>query len=195
VAAYQSIGVPGYAESKWNLANIGTNDLSEGVAPGWSPVHGWQFNGSLGTYLKTGVIPDQTYSYVVRFTGHDTGDVNSVFGMYGTTESARIDLWCTPALGGMVWWYGESEQGYPPIVDQGVFGLAGSKPYRDGLVDGPDLAVTGWAEPGVELYIGAVNDDGAPRYQNTINIQAFAVYSCTLDEPQMQAIMEAVAHL
>lgn len=195
VAAYQSIGVPGYDESKWNLRNVGTNDLTEGIAPGWDAFHGWQFDASSGTHLKTGVIPDQNYSYVVRFTNHDTADVNSVFGMYGATESARIDLWCTPALGGMVWWYGTAEQGYAPITSQGIFGLAGSKPYRDGLVDGADLPLIGWAEPGVELYLGAVNDNGAPRYQNTVNIQAFAVYSCTLDEGQMAAVMAAMAHL
>ena len=193
VAAYQAIGVPGYAESKWNLANIGTNDLSEGIAPAWSPVHGWQFTDAGGTYLKTGIIPDENYSYVIRFTNHDVDDVNSMFGMYGTLSWSRVDLWGTgPA---MYWWYGTTEENRPPIATAGVFGLAGNQPYRNGLPDGAALAVAGWDEAAVEIYLGAVNDNGSPLYENTVNIQAFSIYSCPLTDTQMAAIMAAVAHL
>ena len=195
VAAYQAIGVPGYAESLWNLANIGTNDLTEGIAPGWDATDGWQFNTALGSYLKTGVIPLEMYSYVVRFTGHDTADVNSVFGMYSATAGAQIDLWTSIFAAGMVWWYSNNvDNARPPIVDQGVFGLAHNQPYRNGLPDGAAIAQN-WTEAAVEIYLGAVNGNGVTIWEDTVNIQAFAIYSCTLDATQMAAVMEAVAML
>lgn len=195
VAAYQAIGVPGYAESLWNLANLGTNHLTEGVAPAWDATDGWQFNASWGSYLKTGVVPDQNYSYVVRFTGHDTADVNSVFGMYSATGATEIDLWSSTITGGMVWWYGDNEDNTrPPIVSEGVFGLAGPQPYRNSLPDGAVIAAA-WTEAPVEIYLGAANNNGVPQYQNTVNVQAFSIYSCTLDGTEMAAVMDAAAML
>lgn len=195
VAAYQAIGVPGYAQSLWNLANIGTYDLSPGIAPGWSPIHGWQFNASLGTYLRTGVVPLESYSYIVRFTNHDITDVNSVFGMYGLADGAQIDLWASMGAGSMVWWIANDTDNYrPPIIDHGVFGLAAKQPYRNSLPDGAVIA-DAWTAPGIELYLGAVNNNGAPEWQDTVNIQAFAIYSCTLDATQMAAAMDAAAML
>lgn len=73
-AAYRAKGVASYAASLTNLANPGTNDATEGVAPSWAGATGWTFNGST-QHLLTGLSPtsDATWSALVRFSGAQIG--------------------------------------------------------------------------------------------------------------------------
>lgn len=81
IAAYLGKGTTSYADSKTNLANPGTYDLSPGVDPTWNAGSGWTFNGS-STYLDTGVVPTgQSWSYMVQYANAvDTGSWPYIFG-------------------------------------------------------------------------------------------------------------------
>ena len=196
VGAWQSVGVPCYAASLINLENPGTYDLTEGVAPGWTPATGWQFRTVSGTYLRTGVIPDRNSTNIVRFNNFTLHTPNSIFGAYGATSETQVDLWANDMGAGMCWWYGGDEGNFPPIVDWGVFGMAGPQPYRNGLADGVSAPGTGWTEACTGLYLGAVNNnDTGPIWNGDVDIQAFATYSCTLTPVQMLLIMMAMAWL
>lgn len=77
VAAYQPKGAADYAASKVNLANPGTYDLSDGVAPNWDTGTGWGFTGT--QYLE-----DTNYSpFIANFT-------LVFYGTYSTSATVAV---------------------------------------------------------------------------------------------------------
>ena len=75
VAAYQPKGAASYAASKVNLANPGTYNLSDGVAPNWDTGTGWGFT-------ETQYLEDTNYSpFIANFTW-------VFYGTYSTSVAA-----------------------------------------------------------------------------------------------------------
>jgi hypothetical protein len=195
VGAYQAISGPAsLGETLTNLANPGTYDLLEvaapfGTSPEWDGVHGWKFNSAQSNTLRTEIVPDRNYSYVVRFTNLNVYNTGGIFGTL--SMDAFVDLFPAYASGCMRWYHGTDILSREPMVTEGIFGLAGGQPYRNGLPDGAAGPGGGWAGLAGEVYLGSLG--GA--WFSDVYIQAFAMYSCTLTQVQMANVMDAVAML
>ena len=195
--AYQSIGVASYEASLVNLADPGTDDLTTTAAPAWNAAQGWVFTAANNTFLDTGIVPTKDYSWLVRFRALDETSVNSVVGEYSATNLSDIDLYALVAAGGMVFAHGIADEARAPVVDWGVFGMAGTQPYRNGAPDGAALSdAGGWTETAVSLYLGALNNNDTGSLWNAdVTIQAFCAASCILDAMSMMFISWAMASL
>lgn len=86
IAVYQPKGAASYAASKINLANPGTYDATEGVAPSWAAETGWTGNGST-MFLITG-LANSGYSIVFRYSGASL-NFRYFYGNTPTTGSYR----------------------------------------------------------------------------------------------------------
>lgn len=197
-AAYQPIGAANYAASLVNLAHPGTNDATEGTAPAWDAVNGWQFIKAFGTYLKTGLFPvtspigNRLWSIGVRFSGVSWAGgssplVGSGYFSYGLNlindgggGPASLN-WCAN---------GKYESAF---VANGVMFLAGTRAYLNGLY----LGDVNWAgyDPGLELYIGCGNAWAPDRHCNAYE-QAVVVYDTVVPtDAQVIAVSTAMAAL
>lgn len=90
IAAYQPKGAKNYEASKTNLANPGTYNAVDGVAPDFDVVSGWMFNGTdtTGHYLTIpykipGVGGGKTHSIILRLSNF-AGDGARVVDAGGT---------------------------------------------------------------------------------------------------------------
>jgi hypothetical protein len=194
--AYQAVNVADYATSLINLADPGTDDLTTTSAPAWNAARGWIFTNANSTFLDTGVIPTADYSWLVRFSSLDTTAVNSIMGEYSATSQSDIDLYPLVAAKGMIFAHGTDDVIRSPVVNFGVFGMAGRQPYRNGLPDGAAMTGAGWTEAAVSLYIGALNNaGGGAAWCADVYVQAVLIAACTLDPMSMLWISWAMNSL
>lgn len=185
VAAYAPKGAASYAASKTNLANPGTYDATEGVAPTWATGTGWTFNGTT-QYLKTGVVPASGWSAIISFSSA----TSYVFGEISNSASFAIH---PQRAGGLTWyWSGSSPLQVAPNVATAVLAIAGNKAYRNGTVETGDIpAWTGTTT--TDIYIAGYHDSALGSQGRTSgNIPAFAVYNTTLSAAQIAALTTAM---
>jgi hypothetical protein len=79
-----------------------------------------------------------------------------------------------------------------PRMYEGIIGLAGQQPYRNGLADGGAMGAWSTPESAYELYVGTLNINGAPGFYYSGYVQALAIYSSSLSPAQMTAVTEAM---
>src|SRR5512139_1777646 len=72
IAAYNAAGAVDYGAAKVNLANPGTYNLAEGVAPYWERGVGFIFDKSAGSYLNTGIVPTSGTTTLIRIQNCST---------------------------------------------------------------------------------------------------------------------------
>jgi hypothetical protein len=91
VAAYQAKGAADYATSKVNLANPGTHDLTDGVAPAFSDATGWTFDG-VTNYLTGDYGGEKTGgSFIIDYThGIYTNSSEYLFAAQGASHDRII---------------------------------------------------------------------------------------------------------
>jgi hypothetical protein len=97
LAAYQPKNASSYAASKMNIANPGTNDLSDGAAfPTWASATGWTFNGALSQLLviNSAIISAAPLSMVCRFYADNATGTLILLSIGDTDVDSffRIDL-------------------------------------------------------------------------------------------------------
>ncbi len=194
MAAYAPKGAASYAASKVNLANPGTYDAAEGVAPTWAAGTGWTFDGAT-QYLTTGVVPpdSQTRSMIIRIANHTGAGVWSILAGQQTYGGARnLLLGSTYASNAEYWSGGFLRQA--PLLATGTLAVAGNVAYRNGISDG-NLSDAGSSDTHFGIYIGACNYQNDPiRYGNG-SVLAFAFYNTTLTADQVAAVSTAMAAL
>ena len=184
VAAYQAIGAASLAASYVNLANPGTNDLTEGDAPTFDTSYGWDFNGS-SDVLYTGVVPTTDYTAIVRFSDGGTAD-NYIFGTFNNDTNAAFGIRANDGWGAKNY-YNAGDVWSNGGLTSGVFAIAGKAVYKDGAYSATIPAGSGsWTN---DLTIGGRNTApfGIAGYTNA-RIQAVAIYSTTLDATQIAEI-------
>lgn len=191
VAAYQPKGAASYAASLVNLANPGTYDATEGVAPTWDAATGWTFNGT--QYLKTGIIPEysQDQAALCRFAGLTEQD-HYLCGMY-QLNGRMFGLFVEFANNRVQYING---YGMPkaPFLSSGVLAVSGNRGYRNGIDEG--VTIYGWsAEPTRESFIGARNTNGSPLLFMSGSMSALAIYSDTLSAAEVAIVSAAMATL
>lgn len=192
-AAYQPKGAANQAASYIDLSGNG-NNAAVGVAPGWDAVNGWRFNG-VNQYLTTTFSPqnDQSQSMLVQFTNIVHGGAfESLCGLVGGAGLRyKIDIEVFAprvryANGGFV-------QINRNVVN-GNLAVAGNQGYWNGVADGG--AIGAWAGPtALVVYIGGANNAGLPGFYLEGDIQAMALYDCTLTGVQVATVETAMAAL
>lgn len=194
IAAYQPKGAASYAASKSNLANPGTYDAIEGVAPAWDAVNGWMFDG-VNNYLNTGVSPtaEGAYSMIARFsnaTGINGND--TLAGMYATQPVNRFFM--SPNYNGSqhIFGFGDTYVLSASQYSSGTIALTQDLGYINGFLEN-DLAATAASSVWISIYIGAFNREGAGASQYAqAYVQAFAIYNIVISAAQVSALTTAM---
>ena len=179
VGAYRAIGAASLAASKVNIANPGTNDLTEVTAVTWNAVTGWTAG-----VLNTGIVPASGYSALARYSGF-TGFDRRVFGAKGATGNSELSI--DPYY--MKFASGGEKEGSSQL-QTGVVGIAGQNGFREGAK--VVTAIPAWNAASVALYIRARNNNGTIDQFFNAPSQAFAIYNSTLIDAQMLAITDAM---
>lgn len=188
VAVYQPKGAASLAASRINLANPGTYDAADGVAPTFDPATGWAFDGA--KFLATGITAATGWSALVRFTDCTMIGYQTAIGAYnGANDRFQI----MPSFaGGKLYGNGGALIFDPPTaIAGGVMAIAGSAAYLDGIAESG--AMGAWDGPGAQIYIGSRN--AIPNDPFIGKIQAIAIYDSTLTAGQVAAISAAMAAL
>lgn len=193
VGVYRGLGAASFADSKVNLVNPGTNNLSTpGTAPGWAKSTGWTFDG-ISQYFATGLASDGDYTMIVRFSDTGASDDRALIGGYGGGDNRH---WGSPR-----WYDGKASIGYGDTFDvnvtasgwtSGVLAVSGNKLYRDGSAI---KTLSGAFSGTATLVIGALNDNGTIARYFPGKIQAAAIYSGRLSDSQVAEVSAAMAAL
>lgn len=189
--AYEAKNAPSYALSLTNLANPGTYNATEGVAPAWDTTTGWTGNGST-KYLKTGLVPQSSWSAFIRFDNCTVSVLECPFGsrQTGTNDNGMLLFLISTATYSPR--YGNIISDARTTTGNHVFGFAGTNRYWDG---DRNTDVNGNTTTTEELYIVACNNRGAMGYPITGNVIAFSVYNTVLSDAQAGALTTAMAAL
>lgn len=200
IAAYQPKGATSYAASKINLANPGTHDAIEGVAPTWNAATGWTFNGTtqwLDTGLNPGVEYTGQWSAFVLFSGATAVSYATIMG--GSNSAMSCGIFIQPNTAGGIRYFNPNGADRAGGLASGVVGVAGSSTfnrrggYRNGVKDA-DLMISPVALDG--FYIGCLRRFGVgPVGRRACSIQALAIYSTSLLEAASATISAAMAAL
>lgn len=193
VGVYRGLGAASFADSKVNLVNPGTNNLSTpGTAPGWAAGTGWTFNG-ISQYFATGLASDGDYTMIVRFSDTGASDDRVLIGGYGGGDNRH---WGSPR-----WFEDSASIGYGAsfVTDvtatgwtSGVLAVSGNKLYREGAAI---KTLSGAFSGTATLVIGALNDNGTIARYFPGKIQAVAIYSGRLSDYQVAEVSAAMAAL
>lgn len=195
ISAFQPIGAASYTASKSNLANPGTGDATDIIAPSWNATDGWVFNG-ITQVLNSNVVPGAGQSFIARYSGYVRTNDTWIIGHYlggniragfcannslawnfsGATE---VNTTATCNTSGNVCVVTET-QGYVDGVATG---------FSPGMFSGP---------ASMPMYMGARDREdaaGVPDSFAQVNMQACAFYNSLLTAPQVAAVAAAMAAL
>ena len=192
VAAYQAKGAASLAASYVNLANPGTYDAAPGTAPAFDTSTGWTFNGTTNNrYLTTGIIPNSSYTVLIRFS-----NVTTAGALIGTSsgEFGEAPLYVLRQETANRNWYNNGDYYQSSTWSSGVMCAAGKTAYKDGTSQG---TISGGSNTySYQFTIGARNmiNLGRDQYFGG-DIQAVAIYSTTLDATQVAEITTNMAAL
>lgn len=194
LVAYQPKGAASLAASYVNLANPGTLDAVEGVAPTFDAGTGWTFNGT-DQYLYTGVIPvAQDYSMLARFVVNAAtpSSVGSPVLAYTYVHPATyIFGWQTGWNNATVSSHGNVTFSSVVAGSSGVYAVAGLVAYKDGAEIGT-MASSG-ASVTSQIAIGR-RGTLAAAYSN-MTLAALVIYDNTLSAGEVAAVSAAMAAL
>lgn len=183
VAAYAAKGAADLAASYVNLANPGTDDLTQVVAPTFNTTTGWTFaaNGTGTGGCVTGPTMADGYTCAIRVV--NMAGANSPF--------ITATNWEMLAHGSGGWTYYTYRGTTVPrsSVSSATVVLAAGQVYVDGTADG--VAITGASAVGGTFKIGT----NAAAWIRGGVIAALAIYSTTLDAAQVAALTTAMQGL
>jgi hypothetical protein len=192
VAAWSPFGAGSYANSKVNLADPGTHDAVDGVAPPtWDSDVGWIFDAFSSQYLTTDIVPDTGWTMICSYKDPENSPINSWVCGVDSAGSARFYL--SPAWNRITRVYGSG--GYTSInglSEGGVMCIAGQQPYYNGETDGTPLGVWSGSQSN-PIFIGCLDlTSGLPGYYFEGSITSMAIYNTILTEAQVAAVTVAM---
>jgi len=183
LAAYQPKGAADYASSKVNLANPGTYDAYEGIAPAWAADRGWIFDGTM--CLLTGIMPALTYTIIARFANVNPPANNYILAAYDNVNAMAIN---EGNYGKRMWWRGSTMFWNGSSVASGVQALANRDAYMDGVFI--DTLADAGSAPTTQLVLGAFHDGAWGGMEG--DILAAAIYDHGLTSGKILAVTTAV---
>ena len=218
VAAYQPKGAASYAASLVNLAQPGTYNATEGVAPTWAAGTGWTFNGTtqhLNVSAAAGfmtILGGDAYTAIARFaTNINPATRQKIIGdsgAAGTSESLAIDITGynqpstkiaaahRPSLGGDSTYLNSGVSAVQDVLVTAAATWAGAVAqtrtiYIDGTSKNTSSVAT-WAG-GVAATIGRAGTYNALFFSGVIT--AIALYSDCLSAAEVATVSAAMAAL
>lgn len=189
IAAYAAKGAASYAESKINLANPGTYNLTDGVAyPTWDAVNGWNFT-SVTTRILNSTIPfADGWSIIVR--GHAVGSGGGSYGRFCSNEPAAACMLIIPwdGVAGLNVKYNSTVLTANELNSDGTIGITKGAVYRNGLLEG---------NPTGAINTSSLVFGNLPTLTRQLNgyIKGAAVYNITLDATQFLTLHTAMMAL
>lgn len=193
IAAYQPKGAANYAASKVNLANPGTYNATDGAAyPTWD-ASGWSGVGASSQFLRTGVIPQINYSFIIRY---ETNSAYAGYTLGSYTSSTRFSFGAAPKwTDNKCYWNNGGFLGYSTPTLTGIMANSGKSCYLNGIYIGlTNAAFTGTSS--LDVYIFATHNTATTAESFwTGKIQAVAIYNIALDATQIGLLTTAMAAL
>jgi hypothetical protein len=186
---YPAIGAASRAASYSNLANPGTNDLTEGVADvDWTTQNGWA--GADYKYLLTGIVPTSDDTVIVHFGDIGASNTN---GIFGAIDGAKYFAAFQTNYGYLS---AKNASGATAILatqlrNNGVIAIAGNTVYFNGVSIG---ACDGAYNGANALALMAANAAGVSPIVG--KVKSAVVYSSTLNASQISMVtngMRAIA--
>lgn len=189
IAAYLARGAASLVASYVNLVTPGTYDLTVdgGTTPIWDNINGWKCN---ATFLKTGIVPNGSYSMMIIATAVGSGADSSLGGE--DTVGAGFSLFNHLT--------GASQRGYRYIgtirtvtgaaVGTYTLCLAGNQGYYNGIVDGAAIAGV-WGTATNDIYIGEEN----AAFGCVENIKAVVISDKTWSSAEVLALHTRMLNL
>ena len=191
VAALQPIGAPGSLLARYNQAHGGDNryKATDGVAPVWSGVAGWTFNGST-EWLDSGILPTATTSMLVRYSDATAFDV-VVFGSYSGNDTTRFTFYAKSSGSNAIAEHaaGLTIAGGAPSA--GVVAIAGQQAYLDGSTFGGTIPGT-WSGTATAT-IGIAKQNGHTAY-GACKVQAVLIVERTLSPAEVWQASRQMAY-
>lgn len=186
VAAYQAIGVSSIAES-YNDLTGNANTIIPIIAPTWSTIDGWTFDGST-QYLTTPNNPDSDWSMIALVD--NTVSTSCHFG----SNSFVKRFYVLSNISGSSTQFGTGTQGIAVGLNFATtYAISEFELYEDGALVHTN-AVGGNYTAGVPIWIGALNTNGTPSYAAG-KIKAFAVYNTKLTPQNLLDLHNAMVAL
>lgn len=189
VAIYRPSIASNLAESYLRVSGSGGNAnldpavVGSGVSPSFSS-GSWVFNG--GQFLNTGITTMAiNWSVVVKYSGVGAG-FRFLYGVFAANDNCFALRFASPSMNP----YNGATAYFGPFQDSGVYSICGKSVYRGVSLDGTLGA--GGSVPSIDFYIGALNSGGSPSAYAIANIHEFFVYSITLTNSQVAAIVTAI---
>ena len=188
--AYKAVGVATLAESKINLANPGTNDLTDGdVAPPTMVAGGWSFTAGSTQALHMTVSPAFATTTLLIHCANDPLGISAIGGQADTTNSLYLRQ-----LSGKLRWYNGALGNISSTFDgPAVTGWAGLNLYKDGADIGDIHPAIGFG--GIYPYIGAYNSNGTENQYYTGIIGSLILIDGVLTQPLVAALSTTMAEL
>lgn len=183
--------VPDYATSKINLANPGTYDAVEGVAPNWSAATGWTGTGT--QYLDTTLIPaaTQAQAMFIAYNNAVLTDYTAACGALGLPATRVFGILPGYIPAGANAAFGNCSAIISSIgaVSSGVNGFSGTQAYINGA---PFLTIGAfWGPAAFSVHIFDTHSAFGP-FPGEMEIPAFVWYSTTITDDQARAVSWAM---
>ena len=168
-----------------------------GVAPVWSKLGGWRFDGA-DDYLKTGVVPSANCTVIVAASESGKIGASALFGTHnGTTEFVLYPLYGTSeggAAGSTAGKFGSTslDTQAPASHEPHIFAMStnGRVLYKDGTAF---KSMTTGTIPNSQFYIGCEFLVTDPSRFLPTNVQAFMVLDIGLTATQVAAMTAALS--
>jgi hypothetical protein len=189
IAAWQGIGAASQAASYENLANSGTYDLSLGVAPTWSTVTGWTFNGST-QWLETGITGGNSYTGIFRITSSGA-QAKAMFGeTTGAGAATRFNIY-PRYTGDVVYFRSGGNYNQSNTTTSGVFAVTPAYGYIDGTPLGA-LTAPHSGSTSSTVALGGHKVSGSVSEFWSGSIQAAAIYTATLTDGEISTLTDSI---
>lgn len=190
MAVYEPAEAADYSASLVNIANPGTGDAAEGVAPGFTVGAGWIFNGS-DDYLIGPSLNGNSFTVIVK-TFYDGNDDGVIAGWFGDDWSNKLKLYQDAQWRKMRFDWGAGAGSLSPdevnyTESHNIIALTTTHCYING-VEQDFTPATAPGDHAEIAFIGAYNYLGSPNTYLNIGIEMMAFYNAILTPSQIAAI-------
>lgn len=189
-AAYMPISAPDSLAARQNVGNdlrmAGRHTAQPGALPTHDPRTGWVFVAASTQYLTTGVVPQNSWSLLIRYSD---GVISGNAFIVGTREASTISTFGAWLTTGGASYLGNSALLNIGVVSAGVAGIANKAAYLNGASAGTIGA--GTYPFTVPIVIGA---NPGPSFPVSAKVQAVAIASTSLSSAHMTQYSRQMAY-
>jgi hypothetical protein len=157
----------------------------DGVVPEWDNVNGWKFNG--GTYLKTGIVPNDLGTILIGFTNYNVQNFSAVCGV------VRLSILLNYSGSGLSFQWGTNSFSSYGMVDNGIAAMKRSQAFYNGIPVRPPATDT---DPYYgDIWIGGCNASNILYRGSVVDVQSFVYCDGQLSDDDVATFSAAMAAL